>query len=463
MGESTAHPFIPNSAPEARARALKAIGIDSVEEIYATVPDRVRFKGTMDLPQPIRSEGALRRHLERIVGKNRSTKDNLSFLGAGCWPHYVPAVCDEIATRGEFVTAYGGGPLGDHGKWQAVFEFQSLLGDLIGMDVVSSPTYDWGAAANSALLMACRHTGRTEVLVPGSMSADRYSQMYNFVRPVASIGRVRMDPDTGLMDTGDLRAKVSDRTAAVYVENPTFLGSIETGAHEIVEIAKGAGALAVVGVDPITLGVIAPPGDYGADIVVGDIQPLGVHMYGGGGLAGFIASRDEPDIVSQYNALLLSVAPGTGEGEVGFDYSTFERTSYEQRGVSPDYIGTTQWLWGIVAGVYLSLMGPQGMRDVGETIMQRSAYAAARLGEIDGVRSPATTSPFFKEFVVDFNESGRSVADINRELLDRGIFGGYNLSGEFPEKGQSALYCVTEVHDKADIDELVGALQEVLR
>ena len=139
-----------------------------------------------------------------------------------------------------------------------------------------------------------------------------------------------------------------------------------------------------------------------------------------------------------------------------------ERTSYEKRGVSPDYIGTTQWLWGIVAGVYLSLMGPQGMRDVGETILQRSSYAAARLGELDGVKSPAFEGPFFKEFVVDFSDTGRSLAEINRGLLDRGIFGGYGLAGDFSQMGQSALYCVTEVHDKADIDELVGALKEVL-
>ena len=241
MGESNGHPFIPNSAPRARARALEAIGISSVEDLYASVPDRVRFKGEMDLPEPIRSEAALRRHLEDIVGRNRSAEESLSFLGAGCWQHYVPAVCDEIANRSEFVTAYGGAQFGDHGKWQAVFEFQSLLGDLIGMDVVSTPTYDWGAAAGSAILMACRYTGRNEVLIPASVGADRYSQLYNFVRPVASMGRVRMDPATGLMDLADLRAKVSDRTAAVYFENPTFLGGIELGAPDIVEAARGAG------------------------------------------------------------------------------------------------------------------------------------------------------------------------------------------------------------------------------
>ena len=370
MESGGAHPFIPNSAPEARARALARIGVESVEDLYASIPEPIRLRRPLDLPEPIRSESGLRRHLSGLVSLNRSAADHLSFLGAGCWQHYVPAVCDEIANRSEFVTAYGGGQLGDHGKWQALFEFQSLLGELLGMDVVSAPTYDWGAAASSAILMACRRIGRSEVLIPSSLSADRYSQIYNFVRPAASIGRVRMDPESGLMDMADLRAKVGPRTAAVYFENPTFLGGIEVGAHEIAEAAKSTGAMCIEGVDPITLGVLSPPGEHGADLVVGDIQPLGLHMNGGGGMAGFIASSDDPEIVAEYNAILISAAPGARQGEVGFGYSTFDRTSYEKRGSSPDYIGTTQWLWGIVAGVYLALMGPEGMRELGETVMR---------------------------------------------------------------------------------------------
>ena len=462
MAEIRAHPFIPNSAPLARARALEAIGVSSVDQLYESVPERIRFSGELDLPEPIHSELALRRHLEGIISLNRSTEDCLSFLGAGCWQHYVPAVCDEIANRSEFVTAYGGARFGDHGKWQAVFEFQALLGELLEMDVVSTPTYDWGSAAASAMLMACRYTGRSEVLLPSSVSADRYSQVHNFVRPAASIGMVRMDPDTGLMDVSDLRARLSDRTAAVYFETPTFLGGIELGAPDIVEAARTRGALSVAGVDPITLGVIAPPGSYGADLVVGDIQPLGIHMNGGGGLAGFIASRDDPAMVAEYNSVLISAAPGAGQGEVGFGYCTFDRTSYEKRGVSPDYTGTTQWLWAIVAGVYMSLMGPQGMRELGETIMRRSSYAASRLGELRGLNSPALSAPFFKEFVVDFSGTGRSVEEVNAELVTRGILGGCNLSRDFPQMGQSALYCVTEVHDKPEIDRLASALSEIL-
>ena len=186
-------------------------------------------------------------------------------------------------------------------------------------------------------------------------------------------------------------------------------------------------------------------------------------MYGGGGLGGFIASNDDPELIAEYNALLVSIAPGLRPGEFGFDYSTFDRTSYEKRGISPDYIGTTQWLWAIIAGVYLSLMGPVGMNEVGKTIMERSSYASRMLSSIPGIKSPAFPSVFFKEFVVDFSSSGKTVSEINTELLDRGIFGGFDLSDQFKSLGQSSLYCVTEVHTKNDIDFLVQSLKEVLK
>ena len=249
MKQNQSDPLIPNSAPEIRNKMLEAIGITHVDDVYASIPKEIRLDRSLNLPEPIRSESGLRRHVEKILSSNRNTQENISFLGAGCWQHYVPAVCDEIAQRGEFVTAYGGGQFGDHGKWQAVFEFQSMLGELIGMEVVSTPTYDWSAAANSALLMACRYTGRNEILVPETMSSDRFIQMQNFVRPVASIKKIKMDRDTGLMDTSDLKSKISSETASVYFENPTYLGAIETGAHDIVEITKAKGALATVGVD----------------------------------------------------------------------------------------------------------------------------------------------------------------------------------------------------------------------
>jgi glycine dehydrogenase subunit 1 len=455
------HPYIPNAAPGPRRKILEAIGVARAEDLFDAVPDEIRLKRPLDLPAPLRAEQTLRRHLESIVRKNRHTGEMLSFLGAGCWPHYVPAVCDEIAQRGEFLTAYGAWPDSDHGKFQAIFEYQSLLGALLGMEVVTAPTYDAGCAADSAVLMAVRLTGRQEIVVPDTMSADRFAQMRGFTKPYAKLVRVAHHPATGLLDLADLEAKVGDRTAAVYFETPGYLGVIETQAPDIVQLAHARGALAVAGVDPISLGVLAPPGEYGADIAVGDLQPLGIRMNGGGGLAGFIASRDEQRFVEELPTFLVSIVPTADGNGFGFGVSTMERTSYDKRESATDYYGTTQWLWGIVAGVYLSLMGPQGMADLGAGIMQRSRYAAQRLAAIRGVTAPLLTGPFFKELVVGFE--GKSVAEINRALLERGIFGGKPLQAELPALGNAALYCVTEVHGQADIDRLASALEEILR
>ncbi|MEE8171769.1 MAG: aminomethyl-transferring glycine dehydrogenase subunit GcvPA, partial [Alphaproteobacteria bacterium] len=397
-----------------------------------------------------------------IIGKNLSCRDHLNFCGAGCWQHYVPAICDEITGRGEFLTAYGGGTYSDHGKNQAIFEFQSLIGELVGMEVVGTPTYDMGAAVNSAVTMACRITARRGVLLSGGISADMRSQIRGFTKPVADLDLIAIDPATGLMNLDDLKAKLTPDIGAVYFENPSYLGLIDGRGAEIAELAHAAGALLVVGVDPLSLGVLAAPGDYGADIVCGEIQPLGIHMYAGGGCAGFMASRDEERFVAEFPMILMSIAPGAEAGDIGFAWSTMQRTSYDKRHESEDYAGTTQWLWGIGAAVYLSLMGPRGMEELGRGILQRARYAAARIDGLKGARVPHLDGAFFKEFVVDFEGSGKSVGEINAALLARGIFGGKDLSGDFPLRGQSALYCITEVHGKKEIDRLVEALGEVL-
>jgi glycine dehydrogenase subunit 1 len=209
-------------------------------------------------------------------------------------------------------------------------------------------------------------------------------------------------------------------------------------------------------VDPISLGVLAPPGDYGVDIACGEAQPLGVHMYAGGGSCGFIASRDEERYVGEYPLRLVSVAPTVVAGEYGFGQALYERTSYMARENAKDWVGTTTALWGIVAAVYMSLLGPQGMREVGETILQKSHYAAALLDELAGIEVPL--KGFFKEFPVVF--TGRKVKEVNGRLLKRGMMGGKDLTREYPELGQAALYCVTEVHTVEQIDALASALRE---
>jgi len=417
----------------------------------------------MNLPQPLLSEVALKSHVQGILAKNKTAGEYLSFLGAGCWQHHVPAVCDEVNQRGEFLTAYAGEPYDDHGRFQALFEYTSMMGELLNMDVVNVPTYDGFQAIATSLRMATRITGRREVLIAATISADLLSRIRDYCKPNIEIRLMAYDSETGQLDLDALKAEISPETAAVYFENPSYLGFIETRGEEIAEIAHDHGAVCVVGADPISLGVLTPPVDYGADIVCGDIQPLGMHLQFGGGQAGFIATRDEEEYVMEYPSRLFGIAPTSVPGEYGFGDVAYERTSFAVREEGKEWVGTAAALWGITAGVYLALMGPQGMVEIGEGIMARSRYAMLEIDKIEGVKAPVFQSPHFKEFVVNFDDTGKTVAEINKALLAQGIFGGKDLTEEFPELGNSALYCMTEVHTKDDIDRLVNTLKEVVK
>ncbi|MEJ2208727.1 MAG: aminomethyl-transferring glycine dehydrogenase subunit GcvPA [Anaerolineae bacterium] len=471
--ETRAHPYIPNSVPAIKEQMLRAVGAESVDEFYADVPEALRLREPLDLPEALSSEQALRRHVEGLLARNTAAGSGapgeyLSFLGAGCYHHHVPAVCDEVNGRGEFLTAYAGEPYDDHGRFQALFEYASMMGELLNMDVVNVPTYDGFQASATALRMASRLTEpadpdqRHEALVHGAIDPAKLSKILDYVRPVMDVRLLAYDPSTGQLDLDALRATISERTAAVYFENPAYLGFLEAQGAEIAEIAHAHGAQCVVAANPISLGVLAPPADYGADIVCGDIQPLGIHMQYGGGHGGYIATRDEVEYVMEYPSRLFGIAPTRVPGEYGFGDVAYERTSFAVREEGKEWVGTAAALWGITAGVYLALMGPQGMAELGEGLMARARYAMERLDRIAGARAPAFQAPHFHEFVVDFSATGRTVAEINAALLERGILGGVNLSRDFAALGQSALYNVTEVHTQADIDRLAAALEEVL-
>ena len=468
MGERPfIHPYIPNAVPATKEAMLRELGIDSVEEIYAEIPDRLRFRGRLDIPEPILSERDLRRHVKGLLDRNTSCDENLNFCGAGCWQHYVPSVVDEVINRAEFISAYCGGDYSDLGKYQARFEFNSQLGELLDLDGVANPIYDWGDVAGRSFRMARRITGRPRVLVPQTMSPMRLAEARTLCQPEEMASAVRLeqvayDPGTGRLDLADLRTKMGDDVAAVYWENPGYLGFIEDQGAEIVRIAHEHGALAIAGVDPITLGVLTPPGTLGADIACGDIQPLGVHMHAGAGCSGFIGFRDDDPVFAQECPLeLYTLLETETPGEWAVAEAIPDRTSYGSRDQGVDWVGTASGLWTIAAAVYMTVMGPQGFRELGETCIARSHFAARRLAELPGVEvklSPA----FFKEFVVNFDGTGKTVAQVNKGLLGHAIFGGKDLSVEFPELGQSALYCVTEYHSEANIVELVAALKEVL-
>ncbi len=455
------YPYIPNSVPEVKREMLRACGAASVEELYAGIPERLRLKRPLDLPPPLLSEAELERHVQDLLNRNRAASECLSFLGAGCYQHHVPAVCDEINGRGEFLTAYAGEPYEDHGRLQALWEYTSLMAELLNMDVVNVPTYDGFQAAATALRMAARITGRGRVVLAGAIGADKLSKLRDYLKPEIEIERASYAASSGLLDFGAVEKLVSGDTAAIYFENPSYLGTIETQGEAFAALAHRHGALLVVSSEPLSLGVLAPPADYGADIVCGDIQALGMHMNFGGGHAGFIATRDEERFVMAYPSRLFGLAPTVVPGEYGFGDVAYERTSFARREEGNEWVGTAAALWGITAGVYLALLGPQGMVEIGEGIMTRARYLMQRLRQLAGVHIPFAQSHHFQEFVVTF--SGRRAADVNAALLERGILSGKDLSDEFPDLGQSALYCVNETHTQADLNRLVAELEEVLQ
>ena len=455
---------MPNSVPAVRRQMLDSLGIEDVDELFGQIPPEHRYKAPFRLPPAMSSELELRRHMLGLLNRNTSCEDALNFLGGGCWRHHVPAVCDEVIRRSEFLTPVWGTPSSDLGRYQAWFEFTSQLGELLELDLVALPVYSWGCAAGHAIRMAARITGRNRVLIPRFTDPERRSVIETYCEPPEMASHIRIDefaidPATGLADLDGLENSFSSEHAAIYFENPSYLGRIEEQAADIAAIARRHGAQTIVGVDPISLGVLTPPGEYGADIAVGSIQPLGVHMNCGGGLGGFIASRDEPRYACEYPALMISIGE-TSQGEHGFGMALMHQSSYGSREDGKDWTGNSTYLWAIAGAAYMALLGPEGFRELGELILQRARYAAALLDRIDGIAvSPG--SGFFKEFAVNFDATGKTVAEIDARLLEYDIFGGLDLSGALPELGQSALYCVTELHSQGDLDRLAECLGRI--
>jgi glycine cleavage system P protein (glycine dehydrogenase) subunit 1 len=464
MGE-TVHPYIPNSAPDAREAMLAVIGVDQVDALYREIPDRLRFKRPLDLPEPCHCEYELERYVRRILARNVTCDDYLNFLGGGCEQHHVPAVVDAVIGRGEFLTAYFANAYTDNGAFQALFEYQSLLCDLLGMDVAGYPLTCGLHASGTAVRMAARITGRSQVLVPATMNPRRLQEMMTYCEhsEATSIATLGFDPASGLLDSDELEEKLSSAVACVLVESPSYLGGIESQMKHIADAAHTAGALLVACVNPISLGVLASPGEYGADIACGDSQPLGVRMNYGGGATGFVATREIAEHMAELPNQMVNITAAGDGGSIGFTmYAYPERLSYRAREAAKDYTGTNAALWAIANAVYLSLMGPQGMREIGETIIRKTQFAKQLMAAVPGLALPLAASSF-NEFVVNFDATSRSVKEINEALLERRIFGGVDLSGDFPSLGQSALYCVSEMHSADDLHALVRALREVTR
>ncbi|WP_455285870.1 aminomethyl-transferring glycine dehydrogenase subunit GcvPA [[Eubacterium] cellulosolvens] len=456
------HPFIPNSSHGVRKEMLREIGVGDVQRFFDDIPETIKKNSILQLSAG-KSEMEARLEVENLLSRNLSTKDVISFLGGGVWPHYVPAAVDEIVLRSEFITSYTPyQPEISQGMLQALFEYQSMIAELMAMEYANSSLYDWATALGEAARMACRVTGRDEFLVPHYIQPDRLRTLKTFCEPAGmKIVELRQSRETGAILEDDLHQNISSRVAGVYIENPSYLGFFEADSKRIGEIAHEKGALFIVGADPISLGLFAPPGELGADIAIGEGQPLGNHMNYGGPLLGLFACRGDRLLRHMPGRLIGMTVTKDGSSKA-FTMTLQTREQHIRREKATSNICTNEALCAVAAAVYLSLMGSRGLEELGKTILANSSYAMRRLKELGRIKVPLFEAQHFKEFAVGFNDTGIRASEVNAKLQKRGIQGGACLDTQFPELGQSALYCVTELHTRENIDQLVAAIRAIL-
>lgn len=456
------HPYIPNSDGSIVNQMLSEIDVRSIEDLFKDIPQQIRSKADLQIPHGM-TELETKQHLERLLAKNSSTRDLLSFLGAGVWPHYVPAAIDAIVSRGEFLTSYTPyQPEISQGMLQAMFEYQSLICELTEMDYANSSLYDWSTALGEAARMASRATGRNEFIVTRYVHPERLATLRVFCEPIGiKLIEVAQDTRSGFVDLTDLRKKLTPDTAGVYLEYPSFLGFVEEAAAEIGSMVHKAGGLFVVGSEPISLGILKPPGQFEADIMVGEGQPLGNHMNYGGPLLGIFACRGE-QLLRQMPGRIIGKTSTQDGKQVAYCMALQTREQHIRREKATSNICSNEALLALAASMYLSLLGPKGITDLCSTILDRTRHAIDLIRRIRGLVAPRFDSFHFMEFAINFDKTRKRVSEVNAALLKAGIQGGLDLSAWFPELGQSALYCFTEIHSRQDIQMLADKLQQIV-
>ena len=448
-GEHFQSHYIPNTTGE-QAEMLASLGIDSIDQLFADIPAEFR-NPTLDLPAPL-SELEIQRELSGLAAKNRPLGSGPSFLGAGSYHHFIPAIVKSLITRGEFLTAYTPYQAeASQGTLQVIYEFQTLICNLYGMDVANAGMYDGATSLAEAALMACRVTKREKVALADTVSPAysavirTYCQSQNIaVETVGSDQRSRVS-----MKSDPAAPALDAETACLVLQYPNFFGYIED-LQSLVDAAHAQGALAVVSCDPTAMGMFQTPGHYGADIVTGDGQPLGIPASYGGPYVGLFATKQE--YIRQMPSR-LSGRTMDKNGKTGYVLTLQTREQHIRRERATSNICTNEALYALASTIYLAAMGKQGLRQVAELCYHKAHYAASKISELQGYSLPMD-GPFFQEFVV---QCPATPAEINRKLMERNILGGLDVSGQV-EGGM--LLCVTEMNSKDDIDALVAALAE---
>lgn len=440
--------YIPNT-PQEQAEMLAALGLTSIDELFQDIPAQFR-NPSLDLPPPM-SELEIQQELGRMAARNRPLGSGPSFLGAGSYHHFIPAIVKALMTRGEFITAYTPyQPEASQGTLQVIYEFQTLISNLYGMEVANAGMYDGATSLAEGVLMACRVTRRSQAVVSDTVSPAYLNVIRTYCQPqgIEIVGARHWDP------------QVTGQTACLVVQYPNFYGYIED-MPAMAAAAHGQGALLVLSADPTAMALFQSPGHYGADIVTGEGQPLGIPTSFGGPYLGLFTAKQE--YIRQMPSRLVGRTVDR-LGRTGYVLTLQTREQHIRRERATSNICTNEALFALAATIYLAALGKQGLRQVAELCYHKAHYAASRIAQLPGYSLPFQRGDFFQEFVV---QCPAPPAEINRRLLERNILGGLDLSGPPyrpllpPAVDRGMLLCVTEMNSRADIDALVEGLGRV--
>jgi glycine dehydrogenase subunit 1 len=437
--------YISNTDADRQAM-LQAMGKKSVDDLFAAIPQELQLKRTLDLPSA-QSEMEAAQQVKSLANSNRSTDDLVCFLGAGAYDRYIPAVVDQLLIRQEFYTAYTPyQPEISQGTLQAVFEYQSMICALTGLDVSNASLYDGASALAEAMILSCKETGRKSVAVSRTVHPQGREVLRTYAR-FQGISVTEFGWKNGVVDMDGLKAALNADTACVIVQNPNFFGCVED-LEQMAQAAHANGSLLVTSCEPISLALLKSPGEAGADIAVGEGQGMGNLLSFGGPYLGFIAARQK----------LLRKMPGRivgqtvdAEGTRGFVLTVQTREQHIRREKATSNICSNEALNALAATIYLSAMGKEGLVQAANLSLQKAKYAYDRLVET-GKFKPLWNAPFFGEFALTYKGS---TDKLNRQLLAHNILGGYELEESYPELKNGWLVAVTEKRTKEEIDAMV--------
>ncbi|WP_045926710.1 aminomethyl-transferring glycine dehydrogenase subunit GcvPA [Bacillus siamensis] len=441
------HRYLPATEQD-KKEMLKAIGAETIDELFADIPEDVRFQKDYQIKQA-KSETELTRELTKLAAKNKDAVTYASFLGAGVYDHYQPVIVDHVISRSEFYTAYTPyQPEISQGELQAIFEFQTMICELTGMDIANSSMYDGGTALAEAAMLASGHTKKKKIVISAAVHPESRDVLKTYAKG-QYIEVVEVPAKNGVTDRDALEHAVCDETAAVIVQYPNFFGQIEP-LKDIEPLAHKGNSQLIVSSNPLALGILTPPGAYGADIVVGDAQPFGIPAAFGGPHCGYFAVTKK----------LMRKVPGRLVGQTedengrrGFVLTLQAREQHIRRDKATSNICSNQALNALAASVAMTALGKNGVKDMARQNILKADYAR-RQAEKAGLHV-AFDGPMFNEFAVRLN---LPVKEANRRLLKDGIIGGYDLGLAYPELNQHMLIAVTELRTKEEIDSLIAGL-----